>query len=59
MTARHKLNHANFIGIAIIAAAVAAVFESWAAFWIAAVVLAVAAVHSGNIRLDSARHQRR
>lgn len=59
MTARHKLNHANFIGIAIIAVAVAALFESWAAFWIAATLLVAASVHSGNIRLDSARHQRR
>ncbi len=58
MTARHKLNQANFIGIGIVAAAFAAVFESWTVFWIATTVLVVAAVHAGNIRMQSIRHQR-
>ena len=59
MTARHKLNQANIIGITIVAAAIAAVFESWYVFWIAAIILAGAAVHTGNIRVDPPRRQRR
>ncbi len=53
MTARHKLNQANFLGIAVVAGAIAALFESWHVFWAAGAILTGTAIHSGNIRWNS------
>lgn len=58
MSARHKLNQSKFIGIAIVAGAVGAIFNSWPVFWIAVCGLAAGALHGGDIRLGGRRSQR-
>ena len=50
MSAKHKLNSANFTGILLVAGLLGGVTGSWGVFWIAAISLSVAAYHAGDIR---------
>jgi hypothetical protein len=57
-TARHKLNAATFNGILIVAGLAALLLQSWKAFVLVAIVLAVSAWSAGDIRIhgNSDRH---
>jgi hypothetical protein len=50
MSAKHKLNSANFLGALLIAGLVGGGASSWAVFWIALAGVLVADVIAGNIR---------
>lgn len=50
MSAKHKLNSANMLGIVLIAGLAGGITGSWAVFWITGVALFLTAVHSGDIR---------
>lgn len=50
MSAKHKLNSANFLGVLVVAGLLGGVTGSWGVFWIATVSLSVAAYHAGDIR---------
>ena len=51
MSARHKLNAANFYGGLLVAGTVGLLSRSWTLFALAAVVIVATSVHSGDIRL--------
>lgn len=51
MGARQKLNQAHLNGALVIAAVVGIATQSWAVFWIAALIAAGSSLHSGDIRL--------
>jgi hypothetical protein len=48
--ARRKLNSANILGSVLLAGVIGAIFDSWLAFVLAAIVLVAVNVHSGDIR---------
>jgi hypothetical protein len=50
MGARQKLNQAYLNGALVIAAVVGAATESWAVFWLAALIAAGSSLYSGEIR---------
>jgi hypothetical protein len=50
MSARKKLNAANFLGSFIVAGLIGGVTGSWIVFWIAFASLLLAAYHAGDIR---------
>jgi hypothetical protein len=50
MSAKHKLNAANFYGALLIAGLVGWVTGSLTVFWIALIGLLIAAYHAGDIR---------
>jgi hypothetical protein len=50
MSAKHKLNSANFLGALLIAGLIGGGAGSWTIFWIAFAGLLVADLMSGNIR---------
>jgi hypothetical protein len=50
MSAKHKLNGANLLGILLVAGLLGGTTGSWAVFWITGVALFLTAVHSGDIR---------
>lgn len=50
MSAKHKLNSANLVGILLIAGLLGGLTASWPVFWIAAIALFATAVHAGDIR---------
>jgi hypothetical protein len=52
LSARHKLNAVNATGAVLVAGLIGAFADSWLVFWIAFVVLIVAAFHTGDIRAD-------
>lgn len=59
-TARNKLNESHFMASIVFSAFLGLVFDSWWLFWVAAVVLIVGALHSGEIRLSpSPQHRKR
>jgi hypothetical protein len=55
MPARQRLNGAVAIGILVVSGCIGAFANSWSTFWIAAIVLFGAALHSGDIRLTGRR----
>ena len=50
MSARRKLNQGYIQGCLVLAAVVGFVCQSWAAFWITAVILVGLSMHAGEIR---------
>lgn len=50
MSAKHKLNGANLLGILLIAGLMGGITGSWTVFWITGAALFASAVHSGDIR---------
>ena len=49
-TARHKLNSASMMGTLVVAGLLGGLAGSWLVFLVAALVMAAAAVHAGDIR---------
>lgn len=50
LSAKHKLNGANLLGILLIAGLMGGITGSWTVFWITGAALFASAVHSGDIR---------
>jgi hypothetical protein len=57
MGVRQKLNQAYVNGTFVIAAGVGLITQSWAVFWLAAIVFVVGSLHSGDIRLGGRRRR--
>lgn len=58
MGARQKLNQAHLNGALVIAAVVGVMTQSWAVFWIAALIAAGSGFCGGGIRLRGRDKQR-
>ncbi len=50
MSAKHKLNAANFLGALLLAGLIGGFSGSWVAFVIALIGLLIAAMHAGDLR---------